>query len=533
MRSQSVNNDLEVEVYSNNARVTDIDKDLTRFEALEFGTMFPGGIFADASLFIKRDPLRPWLFKGGQQMRIRHKSSHQVVFEGTIGVGYHTNGRSIQSGGPWGQLLGVRGINKPWADNRMDEATWPIQPGTTLEEAFTLRRLAGILQFVPKAELFANGDYAAVRRTVPTGQTIKRVKLSYNLQEGAQAWAISLYDVTGAANIFQITASATNVRDDTLGTPRQVVELRFTAQAAQTPTSDGTYFGQFDNAVSGANAFMVYTETGNINPTEIAKDIRAAVSGLNSDESKIGSNTLTLEPFITNGYEMFASILARVAAYGDSSFNQWGFYVVESELASTPDGKPVLAYAQWPSLTDYDLVIRADDKRVTLPGLYPDYENIWNYVIVKYQDELSNRDVFITPDDDANLKDATSISNWNQREYVLDVGAANSTTATNMGRRFLAEHKDLRITVNGTISVTGSLEDKNGQTYPVSRIRSRQRVKITNFLTDEIGVSGAGLTFVLTGTRYTHDSKTVQLTCGRPDPWSVLLAQRADFGVVI
>ena len=156
-----------------------------------------------------------------------------------------------------------------------------------------------------------------------------------------------------------------------------------------------------------------------------------------------------------------------------------------------------------------------------------DFAGIRNWIVVRYRDEQNNRDVYVTPDDNANLKDATSIADWGQREYVLDASLATETAAVNLARRYLAAHKDPRFYVSGPITVCGYIRGKNGNPVPASEIRAGRRVRIENFLADEVGTTGAGLTFIVSRTHYTDNDETCQISAGTPDDLAVILAQMA------
>lgn len=528
-------NALTIAIYERNSTtlIADSAQDLLRAENLTFDQIFPGGLFGACSFFVPRDATDSWPFKGGQRLVIRNGLT--VVYEGIItNVGYEfgqgaRQGRSIQAAGAWEQILGKRGWEKRWADNRMSEDVWKVvaETSTTKPDQGTFRRDNGILKLVPKGVAFLNTENIALIYTMPTGETIKRIKLSYDMQEAAQAWRLRVYNITGAANVWAVTASGTGTRDDTLGTPSQSVYLIFDALAGQTPTEDGTYYGQIDNAVSGANAFMVYSETGSINAQEIAKDIRAKVTDLNSDETNIGALTYTLEPFITNGWEWMNSILQRAVSYGDASFNSWYARLLESDRAATPDGKPVLELAQYPALTDYDYEVRVSDPNIEGDfKVVKDSADVYNWIVLVYRDG-NGREIRVTPDDDANLKDTTSITEYGQREYVIDAGQATATTAKNWARRFLAAAKDAKFYVSGPITVKGYIKGNAGNLVPAANIRAGQRVKIVNFLTDEVGVTGAGLTFHITQMSYDDASQTARLSTGVPDNLAVFLARLA------
>jgi hypothetical protein len=338
-----------------------------------------------------------------------------------------------------------------------------------------------------------------------------------------QEWEIKVYDPVGAADVWSVTADGTGSQDVTLGTPRQYLDFEFKSKAnRQMPPDRELFFGEVSNVV-------MYSETGNIYLEEIAKDIRAQVSNLNSDETNIDSNSLSLVPFLTNGPETTASILQRAATYGDASFNQWDAYLLPSDDAASPDGKPVLAVEQYPALTDYDYSIRVDEENVLPPlEIDQDVDDIVNWVSVVYRNDENNRKVVITPDDDANLKDTDSIAAWGERHLPrpLNAGQATVAMAKNLARRVLNARKDPRFYVSGPIRVVGYIRAKDGQQVPCSKIRAGKRIRIENFLEDLAGTTDAGLTFIITSTRYDDSRETCLISTGIPDELSAFLAQR-------
>jgi hypothetical protein len=528
-------NALKLEVYNgfSTTPVLDLSADLENVSGLFFETFFPGGLFGSCGFDVARDPLRMWLFRQGHRLVIRNGT--QVVYEGGIlAPGYGATGRMIEAAGYWGKpLLGSRGLNKPWCDTRVDEAAWPET--TSFSDYCTIDRLERI-QFTPKAVAWANTDAHRVRYTAPVGQTIKRLTYSYRFDEAAGDWKMSVYrstdnvsytEMTGASGetyasgtTTVISATGTGSIDVTLATPSRYVELRFTSNAAQTPPADATVAARW-------SSLKVFTETGSINPTEIVKDVIGAISSLNADTSQVDSNTLTMEPFTTEGYEMAASILARLARFGDTSFLGWGAYLIESEASTVANnGKPVLCFKQGPLWDDYEYTIRFGESNLAGDVRLAEGQ-IWNYIIVNYTDLLGRRQV-VTPDDDANLKDATSITANGQFEYPLNAGQVTQAMAISMGRRFLANHKDRGYYVAGPLRVVGTIRSKDGLAVPVSHVRARGRVRLENFTTDEtLGNSGVGFTQHITRTRYDDPTQTVEISFGVPDLFEVLVAQLA------
>lgn len=504
------------------------EPELALAQDVSFGTIYPGGLYASLSAFVPRNVTRAWQIQEGY--RIVAYNGLTAVWEGEIislaarvGGGAE-QGIDIKAAGYWGQTLSQWTINKPWNDNRVSENVWVYQTGTTGagDQSCTLDRL-NRLRFTPKGVAWASGDYAAVRCTCPTGQMVKRISYNYDLQEGGQQWEIVVYNVGLAADIAatSVVASGTGSIDNTLATPSQSVELRFYSRAAQTPTEDGTYYGEFSSV-------NVYTETGSINLTEISKDVRAFVTALNADETQIGSNTFAATPFITTGHETAASILSRAAALGDASFNSWAAHLAASDTAVTPDGKPVLVVEQYPVLTAYDYAVRLDEPNLQPPlTIVRDVDAVKNWIVVKYRDLLNNRDLYVTPDDDANLTDATSVAAYGRRAVVLDAGTSSLTTATNYGRRYLALYKNPVFYVSGPITVLGYVRDAYGQRIPAANILAGKRIKIENYIVDYAAVSGAGLTFLISQTEYNDSAQTCSISTGTPDDLAVFVARLA------
>lgn len=521
-------NRLKITVYSSGTTESvDPALELRKAEQLAFDTFYPGGLFGQFSCFIPRDPDAWWPFKAGQRLVVRNGLT--VVYEGVlISPGYSAqtgrSGRWLTAAGYWGQRLGVRTWRKPWCDTRIDADSWITQTVTDEPQGSDDRN--NRIRITPKGVVWANTELYRIRYTVPTSHTIKRVTMNYDLTTSAAAasWTLRLRDNTGAVNVWTVSrvaaGSSTGSQDVTLGTPRQTLDLELLSDAAQTPVEDGTVYGQITNV-------KMYTETGAIDPTEIVKDWRAGLSDMNSDETQIDSNTLTLEPWVTGSnvdFETAADNLARLAALGDASFNPWAAYIIESDSAATPNGQPVLAYKAQPALTDYDYALRIDD--AILQGLELRKTEVWNWIAVSYRDG-EGRTQWLSPEDDANLKDTTSITAYGQREKIINSSFTSSAVATNFARRFLASNKDERFYVSGGIPVVGYLRGKQGQVIPAANLRAGKRVKVENYLTDEVGVSAAGLTFIVTRTSYQDVTETCLLECGVSDDLSILLAQLA------
>lgn len=514
--------------------VVDADKIGARSEGIGFDTIYPGGMGA-ASWFTPCDVTRPLSIRGGY--RVKAYNSAKQVYEGiitNIGYVYSADGRQgvqVEATGPWGWYFGETKLDKRWADNRITADVWVDAPPTGYSDAnrdlFSVDR-TDRLKIETKAGALAINDGRSLTYSQPAGQTTKRFKLSGNMQEGAQAYTLRAYNVTGAANIWSKTASGTFTQDDTLGTPTQHLFVQFYGNAVQTPTYDNKYFGQIDDAVSGAAGLMVYSETGSINCYEVFLDVLGSglLSAISSDTSLVSSAlNVSVEPFFTTGPEALSSILARIAAYGDASNGQIGYGVWESAKAS--DGKPILFAESWPALTDYDIIANVSNSNVG-PSfrINEDYSQIFNYITVAYTNPDGTRAV-VTPNEDATLKDQTSIDRYGERHIPqsLDIGYGTQALAVLAGRRYLSQSKNPKFYVAEPIVFTDYALGKHNTPIPSSSVRAGMRVKVSNYVSDRAGVDGAGMTFVLTQTHYNDDTGQLTAYCGTPDNMAVYLAR--------
>ncbi len=522
-------NNLAVQVYSSGTTlISDPANDLDRIEGIRYSTGYPGGLYLNASMFVPRDIVRSWFIKGAQRLVIRN--GLVPVFEGKIAdldraLQRDTEGIRVKAVGYWGALMATRRLRKRWADIRISEEYWPVVVGTSsVADHLNVSRGDNDLRIVPQQGVdWGNGDAVSLRYEMPTGETVKRAEYDFDFSDGTQNWKVAFVsDPDGTPTeekVHPVTASGSE--DFNLTDPSQAVELILTSEAAQTIPADNTIFAEFTNLI-------VYSETGAIDLTEIAKDVRAILTDLSADEFEIDSNTLSLVPFIADRFPTAAEILIGAASYGDSSQGQWAVGVLASELSS--DDKPLLFAEAYPTLTDYDYAVRIEEAtlepRFDISEGYigADENNVWNWIVVQYIDEQGFRQ-YVTPDDDANLKDTDSITDWGQRDYLLKIQHGDAAAATNFGRRFLTGHKDPVWHMTKPFKVKGSIRAKSGNVIPASEIVAGKRIRVENFLADP-ALGTDELIFLITKTDYDESREICTITTGRPDSLDVILAQQ-------
>ena len=514
-------NQISMQIYPRGSLtpLVDLDGSLKRFHLKRFSTGYPGGLFLNAEIWIPRDFLSAWLITGGARLVLRNNAA--VVWEGEIsGIAERAekerSGNMLQASGFWGTALGRRTWNKAWADDRIDDAAWPVQRGQTGSEKCDFDRDER-LRLTPKGVAWANNDKAAFKYIATAGETIKRVTNSYDFDEGTGQWTLRLQDITNSATEWSVTATGSGTKDRTLTTPAKSIAIQLVSNAAQTPIENGSVYGEVSNV-------MVYTVTGSVTLDTIASSVVTKLSDtLNSDTQRLTANAQVLEPFYSDGDESIADLLIRAAGFGGTDGSSWAIYLAESDLAGTPNGYPVMVVEAYPVLTAYDYVVSLQEANLDMPiELMRGFDQIANWISVAYRDAQGHEQL-LTPDDNALLTDAVSVATYGQRNLTVDAGRASATTALKFGKRYLKAKKDSQYRVQGPLKVRGYIRDSANNAMPVSQVRAGQRVKLENVVSD---VQGTGLTFIISQTEYTDAGELLSITTGLPDRLSVWLARQ-------
>ena len=502
-------------------------------QGLKFTRSYPGGIAGDTlSFFVVRDVKQPW------DIWLHHRlavfNGFNLVWEGEITaftpeVAHNVQGDWISARGYWHTLLEKQTWRKFWADARLTNDVWTWdETGNGAELGYVDRESR--IRFTPKAEAWTTETMQVVY-TAPTGTTIDRIEYDYDLQEGAQNWQLQIRDITNASTVVNITASGTaSAQAHDFSPVSSQIALRFTSGTSQTPTSDGTYYGEFSNITIFASFETGHGGTeGTFDIAELGEDVVEYLSNtagnyFSGDKDEIDTSlTYTLEPFISEN-DTLARILERAWEFGDSSNGRVAAGVILSNFAS--DGHPKLKVESVPALTDYDYQIDFDAPQLAgRLALEYSTDDLANYVIVEYVDEQGFRKT-VTPDDDASLTDTTSITNYGRHDYVLRLGQVTEAQAIHLGETYLTRYNN-PIWEMRPVRVRGYLERKDGSRIAAAEIEPGKRIKVSSFLDDG---SGTWHIYLITGVRYDEDRQIATITTRdvfRTDP----LTQRLRAGL--
>lgn len=521
-------NNLTVEVYSSGlVHVVDISRELERAQDLQFNTGYPGGLYLDASFFVPRDITMPWGLRGGQ--RVVFRNGLVVVYEGFIASFDYIDSGDVQGirvncEGGYARYLMQRRWNKIWSDTRTDERTWKFDETSSKAEIWEMDRNDRIY-ISAKGATFASGsaDDCYIQYDAPAGHTIARMTYDWTVNEySGRNFGMLVQEYNSSDGWVDIAASikgATGTGQLDLTPTAGTTALRLVAYSAasQTVTAD-------ERNLVAWTKLCVYSETGTIDLPAVAADCLGYLTELNSTDIYISplASALSLcgtsdapSSFGAFDDESIADILAKAASFGDGNNDRHAVGLRRSDLAPTPDGKPVIFVEKYPALTSWDVSVRLDDFNLASGiEIKEKYNEIYNYVIVRYNDD-NGFSVRVTPTDDASLTDASSVAAYGRRDYVLDVGYCNSATAIKNGKRFLAAHKDPQFELSSPVTVMGRIRTLSGEFIPCSQVAAGTRLKVENWLNDLTG-TGQGVTFLVSSTHYDDAAETLTLTAGPP-----------------
>lgn len=219
---------------------------------------------------------------------------------------------------------------------------------------------------------------------------------------------------------------------------------------------------------------------------------------ISGDYSLISESASTIIlPFESNGYELGTDIMQRIVDYSDVDSRPWGTLVWGAKGSS--DGKPRVVLERWKDSLDYEYMMsvaefetfKAEDA----------VEELYNHITVQYVGE-GKKVHYLSPFDNADLKDLPSIAKYGRLDYLLKVSTGKADTAILAGKRFLEYHKNMK--KRGQFSVKGGIRLKSGYWVPCSRFRAGDRIYVPDF--------EGGTIFNIRQTQYNVESKTLTLT---------------------
>lgn len=491
---------------------------------IRFSTGYPRGLYLDASMEL---PLKYGAFPDDRPLGVAIRNGMTTIYDGEIQnieiMSEAPTRAMITMSGAWGAYLSRRVRQIMWADNRMMRNIWVWDESLSAAENTSLDRF-NRLRITPKGTQIASAAYSGVTYTMPENRTIKRITFNYDLQESSYAFQIRLRDSIGVSTLWFLNSSGTGSVNHTLVTPRNYLHLQFYSEATQTPPNDGTVYGQFTN-------IMVYEYTGSINPTEVIKDIADLYGTVSLEDHQIGSNVYGLAPFYSLSPERITDILTRAVSYGDASFNPWAIQILSTDESFAKDGKVLLAFAQYPDLTDFDYIVSLADNNVSPTTITRGFDETYNQIGYSYINSVTGAIEHVTWNDDSSLRDQDSIDKWGQYDYHLNLsGISDSTTAKNVAKRFLEEHKEPSYRMASPLLVRGHIRDKFGANVPVCRVRAGKRIKVVeNVMPFQFIAADTSPVFLITQTDYDEYNESVSIQAGTPSGLDVILA-RANEG---
>jgi hypothetical protein len=500
------------------------DVSLHNAAGLRFGSFWPKG-YGPASFSVHRDVARRWAVKNAYDVVVRDGPSF-ICYQGRINdPALILNGTSQTITVPMSGyyvVLTERLLRKRWVDNAaidrlivpssLVDAVGQNQFVVTREDDYFLVQCG----YGDVSRVSGEGHYR--RYTMPTGIKIRRVETAYAIRSG-EGVRIDILNVDNGSAVETFVATTTgsvvsgNISHNLTAGDTERLDFRF--YCTDTDLYD-------DNDWMRLRALLIYGKMDNFpSPTytgdEIIKDALYLKAGdLSSNYDRIASPAVALVPFTTrdDGFETLDSIIQRIGAFGDSSQQYYGGSVW-SEFGTT-DGKPRFVFEPQPGTADNEWQVSLAE--LAAFNLSESDEELYNWIPVKFTD-ADGRETYLTPDDDASLKDTTSIALYGERapRQSLNAGQCDAGSALDYGKRFLAGHK-LPLW-KGDFSIRGGVRDKVGVRRRGSRVQGGHRVTITDYR--------GGTTFMLRHTTYEADTMMLRMEPSLPaDSLSVWQVQR-------
>ena len=493
--------------------VNDPERSINYAGQPRWGSMWPKG-YGICTFVVPRDIVATWAVKQAYEVIVR--DGQRIVYQGRLGnLKRQLSGASEQilvDATGWYVELAERKIRKRWVDTApVPRVEWPVSGD--LQESFPFEKREQFLQMrmssLDKQDR-TTADRYRERYSLPAGTTAWKVTLDWKRRSG-EGIDIAIYNIDTAAEEWSVDGTdATGSAIATFATAANIFEFRVG------PSSNDDYDS---NDYAWIDQVVVYgTMTNFAAPTytggEIMQDILyMASTNISADYSDIADPGLVLAPFTTlnDDCETADSVAQRVARYGDASLNTWGLCVWDKTGASDSKAKAKFSYRD---VSDYDWYCHLAD----LSG-FEDVEDdgeIYNYITVRYTDDKGITRYY-TPTDNASQTDATSITDYGQRDYVYDLGDGDATRAAYVGDRLLTYHKDPLHRMSA--SITGVIFRKGGVAEPTNRIRAGDRLKVVDF--------DGGIIYFLRSVNYDADSQSVAVSSDLPpETLPMLLAQQ-------
>lgn len=487
-------------------------------EGLRFDSQWPKGYNGCNFNVTRRDIFASWTVKENYGLIIR--DGQRIVWQGRIeelstqrsGVNEFVAVRAVG----WFVVLRERTILKWWVDNKpVSRFKWPDRLTLdNIQNSFFVTKRDNFIQCamgtkdIPRAP----GEYYHELYQMPSG-AIRRLTFDWKIRTG-ETVRLRIYNVDNATYedtvgwLIQETSVPTGTTDSEdhaiIGGATSAIEFMF--GPGSNDTFDHNDYFLMDEPVIYANYHADHSAYASPGYTtgELVEDVlliaNDAGAALSQDYNWIDDPGYVASPFTVERPTRAADVIADLAGYGDTSLNTYGLAVWDK--TGTTDDLPRVEFKAR-DVSDYDYRVTLNDAELANFTASKDGVELWNWIIVEYTDD-SNVTRWLTPDDDSDLKDTSSIAANYRREYVLKIGQSDATTAKGQGVRFLDYHSTrLR---KGSFSVQGKIQTKAGLMQPVGWCKAGCRVL----------VEPLGETFFIRQLSYTDSSETATFTPDLP-----------------
>lgn len=436
---------------------------------------------------VHREILRQFPIESG--FRLVRRDGQRTVYDGRLQAPKQSrsNGSDVidLTAQGWYVVLAERTIRKRWVDNQaIVRFEWPAGSETSEKQTAPIVEKRDKDQLLrismrPDDTTLSISDYYEERYFTPT-DSVARVKYDYSFRSG-EGFYFELIADNGLEHQQSVDsavqASGSVDHTFTLGATPYMI-FRVVPSLLNGSIYDQNDWASFTNFVVYATYASGHgTALPNYVPDELVEDVLLLTRGtdISADMGEIRGSAVAVDSFVSqdDGFETADSLIQRLAAYSDNSQNTYGLVIFGGDSSS--DGLPQAIF-DTRDVSDYDYEVRASDCiDITIEETE---REIFNWITVKWKDE-EGRVSYLSPDQDADLKDDTSIARYGERHNkTLDAGEANQAQAKLQAQRYLAYHKDPLL--KGSLKLRGYIRTKAGVYEPASWFKAGSRVRFVD-----------------------------------------------------
>lgn len=411
----------------------------------------------------------------------------------------------------WKVVFSNDRLNRIWADNRLATGAWSVSTtpsGSFQPDKFDVRS-GDEMDIRPRTRVeFSANDYAEAIYTIPSGQNVKWVSVTYKTEfPAAYPFRFQVFTSDNTSILDTIvtgtkTGTATAIMTGSATTV--TVRLTITAAGESTAEDDPDTADTEEGAYAKITAITIATHTDNpVNMGTVMRDVvtylHDAGHGIGSDTTQIDNIDRQLLPAVFEDHQTPNEILAWCAQHGDVSGNPlvWGLELNDHRRA----------FLHVQDLSTIKYVLPSGEVRTSTAG---DTQESHQKLYAVYSDDKNSYTTADTIDTDA----IADMNGYFRRDVIKFDGVFSATLAA--AAMAMAMKDKARPPASSDWEINGSIMSHTGKRVPFDEIMPGGIVVDRTLRAREATLSGNDVrdretTFYLVGVEVDYDGRTTRL----------------------